>query len=36
MQNKKNSIQVGVNKHNQEKGGWKCDQKSQAIFHQYR
>ena len=35
MQNKKNSFQVGVNKHNQKKGGWKCGQKPQAIFHQY-
>ena len=36
MQNKKNNIQVRVNKHNQKKSGWKCAQKLQTIFHQYR
>ena len=32
MQNKKNSIQIGVNEHNQKKGGWWCSQKPPAIF----
>ena len=35
MQNKKNSIKVGVNEHNQ-KAVDSVAQKSQTIFHQYR